>query len=278
MDKNVILHVLLQVDSFSNLNDICKVSREYREVCSEHKKELIANILHKRFGDDVFNQGVYYNFGDDIEILEHLIKRNIDPKAHNQILLRQSISLSRINIVKYLMERGYATDINMVWKLACRSGVSRLVEYVHTHDAHVDLDDGLMNACVSGDLETIDYLIDNGGNVNVEEDTPLLIAIELGHLNVVQRLLNRGANPNAQEGEPILTSITALNGDDMLEALVNAGADIHINNEEPLLLAVEGEDADILNFLLSRGSVITDEIRQAALNTGNEEIISSLGM
>lgn len=278
MDHNVILHILLQVDTFRNLNDVCQVSSEYREVCREHKKELIANVLHKRFGNDVFNQGVYYNFGDDIEILEHLIKRNIDPKVDNEILLRQSISLNHINIVKYLMERGYTNDINMVWKEACRSGALNIVEYLYTRHSNLDMNDGLTQACVFGHLETIQYLIENGADVHVHEDTPLMIAIDQGHLNVVQYLLNRGADANAQGGETILTSITALNNVEMLEELVNAGGDIHVNNEEPLLLAVEQEDIELVEFLLTRGAVITDEIRQAAINIDNEEIMSSLGM
>jgi hypothetical protein len=92
MDHNVILHILLQVESFADLNDICKVSSEYREVCYEHKKELIANILYKRFGNNVFDQGVYYNFGDDIEILEHLRRKGIDlnNETNLTVLLRQA--------------------------------------------------------------------------------------------------------------------------------------------------------------------------------------------
>lgn len=281
MDKNVILHIMLQVNSFADLNDICKVSSDYRNVCIEHKKELIANILFKRFGNNVFNQGVYYNFGDDIEILQHLSRKGIDLNNETDnltVLLRQAISLSYVNIVGYLLESGFATDINMIWKEACRSGALNIVEYVHTRHSNLDLDEGLSQACVFGHLETIQYLIENGADVHVHEDTPLMIAIDQGHLNVVQYLLSRGADANAQGGETILTSITALNNVEMLEAIVNAGGDIHVNNEEPLLLAVEQEDVELVEFLLTRGSVITDEIRQAALNTGNEEIISSLGM
>jgi ankyrin repeat protein len=140
------------------------------------------------------------------------------------------------------------------------------------------MNEGLTQACVFGNLETIQYLIENGADVHVHENTPLMIAIDQGHLNVVQYLLNRGADANAQGGETILTSITALNNVEMLEAIVNAGGDIHVNNEEPLLLAVEQEDNELIEFLLTRGAVITDEIRQAAINTDNEEIMSSLGI
>lgn len=57
----------------------------------------------------------------------------------------------------------------------------------------------LMNACVAGHFDTVQFLISEGANVNcqtTDNQTPLTLASLAGHIAIVALLLDYGANRN----------------------------------------------------------------------------------
>ncbi|KAF2158898.1 hypothetical protein M409DRAFT_61245 [Zasmidium cellare ATCC 36951] len=71
----------------------------------------------------------------------------------------------------------------------------------------------LQIAALNGNVEVVDYLIDQGCQIdcaNVDKDTPLIDAAENGHLEVVNSLLNAGVDPLRQnlKGQQALDVVT----------------------------------------------------------------------
>ena len=63
----------------------------------------------------------------------------------------------------------------------------------------------LINEVRSGNLEIVQYLVENGANINAKDDdkgrTALMFASRDGHLEVVKYLVESGANINAKTDE-----------------------------------------------------------------------------
>ncbi|KAI5370200.1 Putative ankyrin repeat-containing domain superfamily [Septoria linicola] len=87
----------------------------------------------------------------------------------------------------------------------------------------------LQIAALNGNVEVVDYLIDQGCQIdcaNVDKDTPLIDAAENGHLDVVHSLLRAGVDPLRQnlKGQQALDVVTdeTDDADDIRAALRNA--------------------------------------------------------
>lgn len=63
---------------------------------------------------------------------------------------------------------------------------------------------------------------------------------------------------------------------DVMRQLLNAGANVHHRDGWLMRQAIQAERADIVEFLLARGSdrMASDSIRSLAQNSGNPDIIS----
>jgi ankyrin repeat protein len=89
----------------------------------------------------------------------------------------------------------------------------------------------------------------------------LAIAAEVGDLELVSFLIEMGANPNPQDTSkcyPALFEATARNDKEMVELLLNCGADIntscsYISHPSPLLSAAERGDLQLVQLLLDHG-------------------------
>lgn len=112
-----------------------------------------------------------------------------------------------------------------------------------------------------GDREMVKLLLDHGASINVQglkprQGTPLRWAFTLGHTSIVRLLLERGAGLEATflEDEPSLLHLaTARADEDMVQLLLDHGADVHDPNEEALVIAAEMNHVAITQMLLDHG-------------------------
>jgi ankyrin repeat protein len=102
---------------------------------------------------------------------------------------------------------------------ACESGDLDLVKEWRNRDpdqlelAEFAGNKPLQIAALNGNVEVVDYLIDQGCQIdcaNVDKDTPLIDAAENGHLDVVHSLLRAGVDPLRQnlKGQQALDVVT----------------------------------------------------------------------
>lgn len=107
--------------------------------------------------------------------------------------------------------------------------------------------------CIKGKPDMLPYVM-NYLNEN-QKYTLLEYFCILGESKNVQYLTSHGADIHINDEEPLRLAVK--NGYlDVVKDLVFYGADIHINDEEPLRLAVENGHLDIVENIVSKGADI----------------------
>lgn len=123
----------------------------------------------------------------------------------------------------------------------------------------------IMKACENGYIEVVNALVEAGADISdddYDDRSVLYVAAFANQLEIVKVLLAKGANPNEQHKGPIIAAIVN-NNCEMMEALLNAGADVHLQREDefallatPLQAAAYYGYLDPVRLLLDRGSNI----------------------
>lgn len=114
------------------------------------------------------------------------------------------------------------------------------------------------------DLETADLLIRAGAHVNAANDlgvTPLALACYSANASMVERLLAAGANPNAAPtGEPVLMTAARTGSVQSVKALLLHGANVNakdaVHGQTALMWAVAHKHSDIVETLIETGADI----------------------
>ncbi|VDK66476.1 unnamed protein product [Onchocerca ochengi] len=134
-------------------------------------------------------------------------------------------------------------------------------------------EDIFLSACLSGDLEEVQTLLNDGANINtttVDGLTALHQAVIDGKPKVVQFLVEHGANVNAQdnEGWTPLHAAACCGNVDLVEYLCSEGADLSVTNSDKEL-AVDLAEEDDCRLALEeehqRQNIIPDECRNREL-------------
>jgi len=121
----------------------------------------------------------------------------------------------------------------------------------------------LIIAAENGDLEIVQYLINEGANVNYFDKkhySPLYYAADKSHIEIVKILLENGASTAIEEEAcsiPIETS--AENGCvEIIDLLISYGVDINSKNKvymrTPLILAAIKGDTETVKYLTGKGA------------------------
>ncbi|KAL6605111.1 ankyrin [Neocallimastix sp. 'constans'] len=125
----------------------------------------------------------------------------------------------------------------------------------------------LSHAIRSDEKSLIQYLIEQGANVHqlVKIDhrngSPLVIAIHKGSsIDIIQCLLDRGADIHGDDGELIPLNEAVLHGNEaMVTYLIEHGADVNLMDEEgmtPLILSIKTKKESILTILINHGAKV----------------------
>ncbi len=130
-------------------------------------------------------------------------------------------------------------------------------------------------ACFFGHLETAEYLIKAGAQINSPsknglQAAPIQSAAAAGHFEIVLLLLRHGADPNIREqGGYTPLHAAAQNGDiDLLRALIVHGADQEAKSNDgktALDLAVQAEKAEAVK-LLKEGITRPNRVKRSPSN------------
>ncbi len=208
--------------------------------------------------------------------------------------------LTEAEMVNLLFELSSLTDPKeKVTRLQELSGFSNIRSYVNQTNAEGDTP--LMVAAESGNVQMVDFLLENGANPHYENKnsdvrTASMLAVIRGHLPVLEKLLEGGVDVNERgdfAGSPLL--MEAIHFDDnprfrfeIFNYLIEAGANVNLPNDSgrtPLMEAAFCQNNAVLELLLKRGAeldTLTEEHDMTALNYAlikrpvNEEAIKLL--
>ncbi|MFP3033743.1 MAG: ankyrin repeat domain-containing protein [Wolbachia sp.] len=225
----------------------------------------------------------------ELDKVKNLTQRiNVDTKDEDgRTLLYWAVNKDRLNIIKYLVEEKKAnvnakdkdgktslhwaaeyndtpeivqlliekgTDINAKDKsgktpldLASEEDVKDFLNPLR--ERYIRLGQELISAAINGSVERVENLVDQGANVNIENEDglmPLFLAVREGKFNVVKHLIDsKKADVKVSDnyGNTLL-HWAAFNGRlKIVEYLIEKGADVNVkerNGFAPLHLAVQG--------------------------------------
>ena len=107
-----------------------------------------------------------------------------------------------------------------------------------------------MFTCASGNLATVDYLLEVGVDATINCNAPLRQAAEFGHIDVAKSLIAWGATPACAE---FGIGDTVANGHlEMVELLVRHGAQIADSDYQVFRVAIRYDRAIIVNYLINQ--------------------------
>jgi len=190
--------------------------------------------------------------------------------------------MGQTHVVKFCVDNG-ANLLSKNWALISVSqfGFIDIVQYLVENGANVNFHNAvcLQRACNSNHLEIAKYLILNGANLNFRLNNTIITCCKQGNLNILQFLVENGADINMYRYSdlPIETAVV-FDQLKIVKYLVENGADIYVNNEDCLQKACQLGYLDIVKYLVEKGANIhvTDDdlpIIQYAYDAGKVSVV-----
>jgi len=160
-----------------------------------------------------------------------------------------------------------AKDIRLLECLLVRIDIEAATNYKYTL---------LILASANGNLEVVNYLLNQGANVLAKTDqgvSSFSLAAEKGHLEIVKALYRKNSSILEQKDKKGRTALiwAAMKGHlDVVKFLVSKNADTNVRSNEgenPLLVASTNNHDDVVTFLT--GGTNTGTGTSGVTNTGN---------
>lgn len=186
-----------------------------------------------------------------------------------------------IELIQILLDSG--ADINIVdyeqlgttpLIIACQQGNTDIVRLLLDSGANINLDcelgfTPLTNACAYEQIEIVRLLVERGADVNLpclEGENPLSVSIECENIEIIKILLKAptiNINQIDDLDEPHLIKAVLVGSNEIIEMLINSGANVNIANETnitPLMAGVEERNFSAVKILLLNDAIIPNNL------------------
>ena len=186
----------------------------------------------------------------NLDLTRYLVSKGADTKKEAAQLLIFAANRSHVDVLRYLVEE---LKIN-----------------VNTQNSEGNY--SLIAAVIGGNIEVVKYLIRNGANLNLKDDTktadyknlslygtPLIHAVTSGKMHIAKFLADTGANLNIKtnSGYSALMLAIILNKFDIARYLIDKGADVNdqdANGYSVLMQAGIQVKFDLVKLLIEKGA------------------------
>lgn len=239
-------------------------------------------------GGDSHKSALYFAVEkDQYDVAEYLIKKGADIKPFAldvgfSDVFGPAIDNGNIKMIKLILDNGYPLDISMIDSVVGRALGSKHFEVLKyfTDNAKkynykgFDYTSPLKDFSLSGKLEIIKFLIENGAKVDgyKGEGDPIRVASEYGYTDVVDYLIKHGANVNAggistegknvgKKSESALRRAIPRGNFAIIKLLIDNGADLEQLYEfsdgtstTALISAAGNGSTHILEYLVKKGA------------------------
>lgn len=249
---------LLNWAYFKGHNEIVELLIKNEAITSKNKKDLLHQSCEE----------------GNIEIVKLLMNYKIDVDLVNsegKTLLYQASRKGYIDIVKLLIEKGANVNLandNGEIPLYCAyiKGHNQIVELFINNEAitRSSKEKLLFYSCLQGRIETVKLLIENGVNVNADNDgdgTALELACSAGYIDIANLLIENGANINnvSNYGATPLGLAISEHHDEIIKLLIDKKADVNrvsASGKTPLHYASKKGNSKIVGQLIKHGAEI----------------------
>lgn len=132
------------------------------------------------------------------------------------------------------------------------------------------INEALILMSQDGYIPVIEYLLNIGADIHVNDDEALFKAVEKGQSETIKYLLLKGANINAKN-RSIVPYAVLYRDLDIVRLLVENNADPHVKNDLSMWMAAEFGKYSIVLYLLEQGAVViprkdAEEFKKAKKN------------
>ena len=136
----------------------------------------------------------------------------------------------------------------------------RLIQYLVRHGTDYDDRSSMYNACTSGNIELVKFLIEQGDDINAEDEIkglPIHGACWSGNLDLVKYIIeDLGVDP--KKGAPLCGACSSENIE-MVKYLIEKGADVKTpdmndRKKQPIHIACGNGNAELVTLFLSLGA------------------------
>lgn len=214
---------------------------------------------------DGLQSAIYLNRFDIVRLIvdNYLVLQNID----NLVYLVQAIDHRDNRVLKYLVDNGINVNVknDFAIQYATMQGNFEAVKCLVEKGANLLNNSLVSNACEVGHGEMAAYLISNGAR----------------HKKFRRMEYNEIIDYVAKNSDTSLVSAVVVGSMSRIKYLIDNGADIHVNRDEPLRVAALKGDIDLVKYLVDHGATVipyhkkNSSIR-AAKDYGHTEILSYL--
>lgn len=212
-----------------------------------------------------------------IEIVSYLVNNGALINARKSNALIKSAEYGNFNITKYLIESG-ANILNCWFELLCYAiqySNSEILPFILSYEIKIseeDLESILEKIIEYEDLKFIDLLADY--NIHFDNDKAFLFSVLYDNFTCVEYFINLGADIHVQEDKALCECIEG-GFIEIFNYLIQLGASIDGEKE---INFVESDDLDIFKYIVEyRNLDINDEhLWKTVVHNGGENIINYL--
>lgn len=206
-----------------------------------------------------------------LEIVKFLVENGADVQSEDNYSLRWAVIEGHLEVVKYLVSRGadqFAYDSHAI-KTATLYKNYEIIEFLMeniTDQKHI-----LLSLCKTGDLELVKKYI----NFLNKDEIALGIAADKNHFNIVEYLINNGYD--VQYSNNIALTLASDSGHlEMVKYLVSKGASVDDNDNYAIEAASDKGHLKIVKYLLDNGASPTDRAFYLACKNGKYTTVELL--
>lgn len=167
--------------------------------------------------------------------------------------------------------------------IAVKKHNKEMVALLFSHD---NSDATSMLSYARGDNETIKLLVNHGADINqptmsggFEPRTALMAAINTKNIPQAKALIELGAHLTYEvsgKKRYIFTEAVKLGDIDLLEFMLANGGDINENNSSPLVQAIQLNNQEMIEFLIRRGALPSNETYTVYNQYASKELLANM--
>nr|WBF70235.1 ankyrin repeat protein [Megavirus caiporensis] len=192
--------------------------------------KMVQDPEGNKYGANMIILGKKHSLNDP-KTWEFMINQGLDLIADNGLATKNAIKCGYLAIVKKIVKDKY--DVNV-----CSN----------------KLNEQLKDAVLKGDLDQVKELVENGADINIDNNIAIKNASSNGFLDIVEYLVKNGANIHADNDYAVRHALTN-NHLNVAEYLVSVGANIHASGNYALRWASDYGLFEIVKYIVEHGAI-----------------------